>query len=99
MPPAEVPSSPRQEEQRPSQAQPIRRAIEEVSQIVLSLKTVLSEMEEVLELLEMAEVQKEVDEREIAALQQALSRLQRGHERRHSAGASPEPREPQSQPQ
>jgi len=60
---------------------------------------VLTEMEEVLELLEMAEVQKEVDEREIAALQQALKRLQRGHESRRSSDASREPRELPSQTQ
>jgi len=99
VPVQEAASLPRPEPERPRTAHPIRSAIEEVNQIVESLKAVLSEMEEVVELLEMAEVQKEVDEREIAALQQALRRLQRGQETRHGSGPARSPRPEQEPPQ
>jgi hypothetical protein len=83
----------RPETERPRPPHPIRNAIDEVNQIIESLKTALGEMEEVLELLEMAGVQKELDEGEIAALQQALRRLQRPEERERGPGHQP-PRQP-----
>ena len=55
----------------------IIRAIEQVDQILASLKETVDEMEEVLEILEQAERQKTGDEREIESLQRALNRVQR----------------------
>jgi predicted RNase H-like nuclease (RuvC/YqgF family) len=58
----------------------ISKAIEEVSQIVEGLKSALDQMEEVLELVELAERQKIEDEREIESLRQALRQLHRPRE-------------------
>lgn len=55
----------------------IHQAIDEVMQIVESLKGALDKMEEVLELVEVAERQKLADEREIESLRRALRQLQR----------------------
>jgi len=55
----------------------IGRAIEEVTQIVELLKQTLDQMEEVLELVELAERQKIADEREIESLRRALRRIHR----------------------
>jgi hypothetical protein len=98
--PAHEPATlPVPEAEQPRPSQPIRKAIDEVHQVIASLKTVLAAMEEVIELLEMAEVQKEVDEGEIAALRQALKQLQRGRESRPSSGESQSPRSRHEPPQ
>ena len=55
----------------------IRQAVEEVFQVVEALKQALDQMEEVLELTELAERQKLADEREIESLRRALRQLQR----------------------
>jgi hypothetical protein len=55
----------------------IGQAIDEVMQIVDSLKGALDQMDEVLELVEVAERQKLADEREIESLRRALRQLQR----------------------
>jgi beta-phosphoglucomutase-like phosphatase (HAD superfamily) len=55
----------------------IRQAIDEVMQITDSLRHALDQMEEVLELVELAERQKLGDEREIEGLRRALRQLQR----------------------
>jgi len=89
----------RQETERPRPPHPIRKAIAEVNQVIESLKTVLGEMEEVLELLEMAEVQKELDEGEIAALQQALKRLHRQEDNHQGSEFGRQRRQPQAPPQ
>ncbi len=66
-------------------------AIEECNHIIASLKQVMDTMEEILETLELAEVQKNADEREIRALQQAMRQFdRRGSEPR---GESSGPRE------
>jgi len=49
----------------------ISQAIEEVMRIVDSLKHAVEQMEEVLELVELAERQKHADEREIDSLRRA----------------------------
>ena len=55
----------------------ISQAINEVGQIIEALKRVLDQMEEVLELAELAERQKTADEQEIESLRRALRQLQR----------------------
>jgi hypothetical protein len=58
----------------------ISRAVEEVTQIVESLKEALTQMEEVLELVELAERQKLGDEREIDSLRRALRKIRPSRE-------------------
>ena len=75
---------------------PIEEAITHAEQIAANLRAALEDMEEILELLEIAQVQKIGDEREIADLRRALQRLQRhdlgggspsqGHGRGHGYG-------------
>ena len=88
---------------RPAPPPAIADAIAEVTHIINDLKRVLDEMEEVLETLELAEVQKNADEREIESLRQALRHLdrrgpeqRREREREHEGGRSAQPhsREP-----
>ena len=54
----------------------IGRTVEEVRKIVESLEAALGQMEEVLRLVELAEQQKNADERELESLRRALHRLQ-----------------------
>ena len=66
----------------------ISQAVNEVMQIVESLRQALNQMEDVLELVEHAERQKLADEREIESLRRALRQLQqprsgRGERREH----------------
>jgi hypothetical protein len=85
-----VPAAPEPETARSA----ISRAIDEVGQIVESLKAALDQMEDVLELVELAERQKIDDEREIETLRQALRQLHRpreGGQKRGPAGHSPAP--------
>jgi predicted RNase H-like nuclease (RuvC/YqgF family) len=63
-------------ERRPQQPA-ISQAIDEVSQIIEALKRVLDQMEDVLELAELAERQKTADEQEIESLRRSLRQLQR----------------------
>ncbi len=72
-PPVEAPALTERKTETPSSA--ISQAIEEVTQIVESLKQTLDQMEEVLELVELAERQKLADEREIESLRHALHRI------------------------
>ena len=58
----------------------VQKAIEEVNQIIQTLKETLDDMEEVLETLEFAERQKNADEREIESMRRALRQLQRPRE-------------------
>ena len=74
-PPADAPVLPEQKAEPPASA--ISRAIEEVTQIVETLKQTLDQMEEVLELVELAERQTLADEREIESLRRALHRIHR----------------------
>jgi hypothetical protein len=55
----------------------VTEAIEEVSRIITSLRQVLDTMEEILETLELAEIQKTADEREIRSLREALRQFDR----------------------
>jgi hypothetical protein len=72
----------------------LARAIDHTTKIIQDLHKTLEEMELVLELLEEAERDKLVDERELKSLQAALDRLQRQrphggsppHEHRRSSG-------------
>lgn len=68
---------------QPASAASIEKAIEEVSAIVESLRTSLEEMEEVLELLEVFERQKNVDEREIESLRRAVRQMNRPRDSGH----------------
>ncbi len=76
-PPADAPAFPERKIEAPSSA--ISQAIEEVTGIVESLKQALDQMEEVLELVELAERQKLADEREIESLRQALRKIHQPH--------------------
>jgi predicted RNase H-like nuclease (RuvC/YqgF family) len=58
----------------------LEKAIEQVNQIIESLRETLDDMEAVLETLELAERQKNADEYEIDSLRRALNRLQRHRE-------------------
>jgi hypothetical protein len=60
----------------------IQKAIQEVNQVIESLRDTLDEMEGVLETLELAERQKDADEHEIEALRRTLRNLQRRDEPR-----------------
>ena len=55
----------------------ISQALDEVMKIVDSLKSAVDQMEEVLELVELAERQKLADEHEIESLRRAMRQLQR----------------------
>lgn len=85
---------------KPASPPAVAEAITLVTDILNSLKRVLDEMEEVLETLELAEVQKNADEREIQSLLQALRQFERrGPEPRHEQqgerhGYRPEGRDP-----
>jgi hypothetical protein len=70
----------------------ISQAVNEVMQIVASLKQTLEQMEEVLELVELAERQKLTDEREIESLLRALRQFQ-------SRGEPPERQERFNRPE
>ena len=75
----------------PASPAAVTEAIEEVSRVITSLQQSLATMEEILETLELAEVQKTGDEREIQALRNALREFdRRGPEPRR------EPRDPRS---
>jgi len=67
----------------------ISQAVNEVTQVIESLRQALNQMEDVLELAEHAERQKLADEREIESLRHALRQLQqprssRGERREHN---------------
>ena len=82
-PPVDAPVLPEPKTEPPASA--IGHAIEEVTRIVEALKQTLDQMEEVLELVELAERQKLADEREIESLRRALHRIHQlrgeGHQR------------------
>jgi len=60
----------------------VSEAIEQVNEIIRSLKDTLDDMDEVLETLELAERQKTLDEQEIETLRRSLRTLQRPREGR-----------------
>jgi len=55
---------------------PLMQAADDAADIIESLKQTLAQMEEVLELIELAERQKLIDEREIEALRRQLRQIQ-----------------------
>jgi hypothetical protein len=55
---------------------PLLQAADDVADVIESLKQTLAQMEEVMELIELAERQKLTDEREIESLHRALRQLQ-----------------------
>lgn len=61
----------------------IRQAVEQINEIVVSLQQLLDQMEEVLELTELADRQKNTDEREIESLRRALRQIQRPRQERY----------------
>ena len=58
----------------------VQQAIEEVNQIIETLRATLDDMETVLETLELAERQKIADEQEIETLRRGLRHLHRPRE-------------------
>jgi len=70
-------------DRRAGSAEPlsVQKAIEEVNQVIMTLRETLDDMEEVLETLELAERQKNADEQEIESLRRALRQFQRPRER------------------
>jgi hypothetical protein len=61
----------------------VYKAIEEVNAIVDSLRGALDDMEEILEMLELFERQKNADEREIESLRRALRQVHRPRDGGH----------------
>ena len=77
------PEPPRREPGQRAPTATVEQAIEEVSAVVESLRTSLDEMEEVLELLELFERQKNADEREIESLRRAVRQINRPRDTGH----------------
>lgn len=75
----EIPPPPPRDRQ-PASPAGVQKAIEEVSQIIETLRGTLDDMEEVLETLELAERQKNADEQEIETLRRGLRQLHRPRE-------------------
>jgi hypothetical protein len=67
----------------------VQRAIEEVNEIIETLRGTLNDMEEVLETLELAERQKMADEQEIETLRRGLRQLHRPREGGREGGPPP----------
>ena len=83
---ARVPRPPIREPQ-PQTPMAVQQAIEEVNQIIETLRGTLDDMEAVLETLELAERQKNADEQEIETLRRGLRQFHRPRE-----GGQPPPR-------
>jgi vacuolar-type H+-ATPase subunit I/STV1 len=75
------PAPPR--ERRPASPAAIQQAIQEVNQIIETLRRTLEDMDEVLETLELAERQQNADEHEIETLRRSLRQLHRPHDGGH----------------
>jgi hypothetical protein len=90
-PATEVPAHPPDDAPIPAEVSPthaatpasVEKAIEEVNGIVDTLRTTLDDMEEVLEMLEAFERQKNLDEREIESLRRALRQVHRPRDAGH----------------
>jgi hypothetical protein len=67
-------------ESRPAEPMAVQAAIEEVNHIIETLRSTLTDMEDVLETLELAERQKIADEQEIETLRRGLRQLHRPRE-------------------
>jgi hypothetical protein len=68
------------QDRQPASPAGVQRAIEEVNQIIETLRGTLDDMEDVLETLELAERQKIADEQEIETLRRGLRQLHRPRE-------------------
>jgi hypothetical protein len=84
--PAEVPATIHAARAAKPEGSAIGQTVEEVRQIVESLEQALEQMEEVLRLVELAEHQKNADERELESLRRALHKLQPPHRERREEG-------------
>jgi hypothetical protein len=84
--PAEVPAPVPAARAAKPEGSAIGQTVEEVRQIVESLEQALEQMEEVLRLVELAEHQKNADERELESLRRALHKLQPPHRERPAEG-------------
>jgi hypothetical protein len=62
---------------QPAAPATVQKAIDEVNHIIRTLREATDDMEEILETLELAERQKDADEREIESLRRALRPLHR----------------------
>lgn len=73
---------------QPASPAAVTEAIDEVNRIITTLRESLDTMDEILETLELAEVQKTADEREIQSLRNAMRGFDRpsGEPRRESRG-------------
>ena len=67
----------------------MQKAIDEVNEIMTSLRESLDQMDEVLEMLEQFERQGDADEREIESLRRALRQMPRPREGGHSQRGRP----------
>jgi len=67
---------------RPAPPEAIQSAIEEVNKILETLRKTVDDMDEVLETLELAERQKDADEREIESLRRSLRQMHHGRDSR-----------------
>jgi chaperonin cofactor prefoldin len=61
----------------------VEKAIEEVSAVIDTLRSALEDMDELLEMLEMFERQKNANEREIDSLRRALRQMHRPRDAGH----------------
>ena len=77
--PREIPRPPIREPE-PRAPMAVQQAIEEVNQVIETLRGTLDDMEAVLETLELAERQKNADEQEIETLRRGLRQLHRPRE-------------------
>jgi hypothetical protein len=78
----ETPAPPPRDRQ-PASPAAVQQAIEDVNQIIETLRGTLDDMEQVLETLELAERQKIADEHEIETLRRGLHQLHRPREGGH----------------
>jgi vacuolar-type H+-ATPase subunit I/STV1 len=74
-------SPPPLRDRQPASLAGVQKAIEEVNQIIETLRGTLNDMEEVLETLELAERQKIADEQEIETLRRGLRQLHQPRDR------------------
>ena len=64
----------------PASKEAVRKAVTQVDHIISELKNALTELEEVLDILEQAEIYQNVTDRELESLRQSLRRLHRGRD-------------------
>lgn len=77
---------PQQKPRHPASPEAIQEAISDVNQIIDTLRDTLDDMDELLELLEIAERQQTASEQEIDSLRRALRNLQRSRGGSESRG-------------